>query len=552
MKMKQKFSDENVLNIICIMGVVFLALSLIPILLLSFYNYPCADDFSAADTVYRAWKESGSFMEVLKAAVENVIYNYKEWSGVFASVFWTSLQPGIFGEKFYAITTWVTITLLVLSIFYFSYVLFYKLLKVRWQYWVSISTVFLYLMIHCMPSGVEGLYWHPGAANYTWAHAFFIFLLALCLSNYEEKNKVKKILKLFLASLMSVFVGGGNYITSLQACLWMGLIIVCFFIHSLKLHASKKEGCSGSLSYRKIRIPELTEIVLKLLWFIIPATILIISFLISIMAPGNQVRMAVSEGMSPIMAIVYSYRYAVEIPLREWFVLPMIPGFVISFLFMIKIAQAGKIPLLVNRKYLLVTCFISLSAVAAGFTPNLYAQGRMEAGRLHNTVYFIWIMMIYLLLYILASYFVNVKERKLWLSDKVFGKYYYENLPDFHGRDGHSACYEGRYRMMTVYHITLAGVVCLMILWIIMPGICVGSEAMESLVSGQAKAYKIQQQERLTILLDPQVKTARLPFLKNPPTLLLFQDITPDANEWINQAVAGYYGKEQVVGVEER
>jgi len=76
---------------------IFLIVSLLPIMVLAFYNYPCADDFSASDTAYWVWNSTDSMLEVLEAAWENVVYNYHKWSGVYASVFWTSLQPGLFG-----------------------------------------------------------------------------------------------------------------------------------------------------------------------------------------------------------------------------------------------------------------------------------------------------------------------------------------------------------------------------------------------------------------------------------------------------------------------
>ena len=159
--------------------------------------------------------------------------------------------------------------LLLLSVFYFFRVIFHKFLKVKFPYWLPVAVIFLYLMIQCMPSGVEGLYWHPGAANYTWAHAFLLFMSGLCLSSYVEKNKEKRIIKLFLSCIMAVFVGGGNYITSLQAVLWMGCMIIFFFYNTHRKN-------SGFIKE--------TMVV-----FVIPAGVLAASFLVSILAPGNQV-----------------------------------------------------------------------------------------------------------------------------------------------------------------------------------------------------------------------------------------------------------------------
>ena len=113
MKKVQKSITEKRIWIVMVL---LLVISLFPIVRLAFYNYPCADDFSASDSVHFAWVNPGSLMEVVKAAWENVRFNYLEWSGVFMSVFWTSLQFGIFGEQFYGLTTVITIAYIAATI----------------------------------------------------------------------------------------------------------------------------------------------------------------------------------------------------------------------------------------------------------------------------------------------------------------------------------------------------------------------------------------------------------------------------------------------------
>ena len=288
--MIDKFLEKITIKKIYIWLVVGFIVTLLPILVLALYGYPSADDFSASDSVRMAWLSSGSIMEVLKAAWDNTVFNYLEWSGVYASVFWTSLQPGIFGEQWYGITAWITIVLLVSSAFYMFHVIFRTYLKANKYVSGCITILFLFIIIHCMPDGNEGIFWHAGVVNYTWAFAFLEFLIGLVLSLYREKNKMKKNVKFVVAIFMAIFVGGGNYITALQG----SLIMILFLISSIVI--------GNKCLYKKT-----TEFIRENILVVIPTFVIIIAFGVSVLAPGNQVRMSQSQGMKPISAVIYSF-----------------------------------------------------------------------------------------------------------------------------------------------------------------------------------------------------------------------------------------------------
>ena len=95
------------------------------------------------------------------------------------SVLWTSLQPGLFGEQFYGVTTLIAVVLFVWGGFYLGSVLLEKYLKADKYIARCIVVLYLFTSIQCMPDGNEGLYWHAGVANYTWAFAFLLLLLGL-------------------------------------------------------------------------------------------------------------------------------------------------------------------------------------------------------------------------------------------------------------------------------------------------------------------------------------------------------------------------------------
>ena len=74
----------------------------------------------------------------------------------------------------------------------------------------------------------------------------------------------------------------------------------------------------------------------------------------------------------------------------------------------------------------------------------------------------------------------------------------------------------------------------------------IGTLAGSTLLSGQAQQYKQENEERLELLHDNSMQDVVLQGFSNPPKLLMFQDITNNENEWLNEVMAQYYGKGSV------
>ncbi len=492
---------ENLLtekNIYILMAIGFL-MSLIPIILLAGYNYPCADDFSASDSVRQAWLNGGSFAAVLKAAWDNVVFNYKEWSGVYMSVFFTSLQPGIFGERYYCVTTYITLFLLCVSVYYLGKVIFTRYFSTDKYKAGCIGICFLFTLIQCMPSGNEGLFWHPGTANYSWAFAFLLLLSALMLSMYKENRKKQRSKKCILSILMAVLVGGGNFITALQGCIWLVTMLGIMVL-------SEKRKCKKSIFQ-----------ILKMYWTnVIPVITVFLAFGVSVLAPGNGVRIASSSGMNPLKAILVSFYECYTMLMEEWISFPMILLLALAIPFMWKIAgeQEFLFP------YPGVIAMGAYAFASAAFTPSLYAQGSVEAGRLQNTAFFILLLMIYGLTFYIVGWIHGQAEIKT--------------------NDG------GKRTKIYITGILLFFVFTLGMSIKAEEDTLTASEAAFNLLSGEAQNYKQQNEERLSMYLDENIENVVVERFVNPPFLLHFQDNTPDPADWINQAVAQYYGKESV------
>ena len=119
--------------------------SLIPIMVLAKYNYPCADDFGFSAYSHIAWTESHSVLQVLKGAWNTVIERWWGWQGTFSSIFVMALQPSLWGETGYSLVPWIMIGAMSLSTLFFLYTILLKLMHVRKSIYISISMIYLFL-----------------------------------------------------------------------------------------------------------------------------------------------------------------------------------------------------------------------------------------------------------------------------------------------------------------------------------------------------------------------------------------------------------------------
>ena len=119
-----------------VLGFVFL-LSLIPLYLISLYDFQSADDFFYLGQTLPVWEQTGSIIAVLQTAVQQTIQRYFEWQGNFSFIFLTFLQPASFGEQYYGLTAVITLTTLILCELYFLKVVLRSYMKASGStYWI--------------------------------------------------------------------------------------------------------------------------------------------------------------------------------------------------------------------------------------------------------------------------------------------------------------------------------------------------------------------------------------------------------------------------------
>lgn len=487
-------TEETQIKMLFIAAIGVLTAVLVPLFWIAHYNYFSADDFVFVQNAETVWEESHSVIRVLLAQIDYTKALYFSWQGTYFNIWIYTSVIGILGKNAYYVGTYLSLGGFVLAEAILFSIIFRKVLRadIFTAGIVTASCLSLQILTTLVPS--EAYFWFCGAMFYTFAHALALLLTADLIALYYA-DKVRKVVILeCLAVFLTIAVGGGNYVTGITMLIVYGLSTLWVI---LKKHPRR--------------------------WIYLGNTALYITaFLVNVLAPGNQNRQTVSgvEHLSAIKAILLSLKEAGEYVVTSIYLPSVILGLMFLPLF-IKMVKNSKyrypLPLLVSA--------LSFGVFAAQFTPTIYALGILGAGRILN----LYRMNFYVLLFgnelYWTGWFVRRIEERYDVAEKV--------------RDKKPAC-----RLLPGW--VLGGAVLCYTL-VFYGGIKLSSvSALLSLRHGEAQKYYQEHQDRLEILEDDSIQEVYLkPFIQRP-FVLFFDDIVADKDNWINTAMANYYGKTAV------
>ena len=474
--------------------IVIYVLTILPILFLGIYDYPCADDYSYASATRQVWLQSHSVWQVLKEAAATSASRYQTWQGTFTSIFFMALQPAIWTEKAYCITPLIMTGILSVSVFYLMRVILVQYLKGTRQECIVLSLIVLLSIIQCMVDKTDAFFWYNGSVHYIVPFSFFLLMQASLISALAASEKEKR-RRIFLSSLCALFVGGGHYISGLVACVCsMSLLLLLLFMKKLR---ENKAAC-------------------------IPVLILTVSFLINMAAPGNSVRSEAVQGMPPLKSIMVSFRYTLAFAIDEWTDWTVWALVLFSLPFIWKVVK--------NTRFRFPCPFLaaaySYCLVSSAFTPALYATGNIDAGRIRNIIFILYVLLL----------FLNVGYALGWAC-------HYFRLDSAENETRENLTVNQRwYVIMT----SLALFFGLGITIKPNPDYYTTSAAVMELVTGEAKAYGQEMEQRIELLRLPDADIV-LPCIQTQPGLLYHSDITPYEKDWSNIAMSRYYAKNSIV-----
>ena len=126
-------------------------LSIVPLLIIACYNQMCADDYCYGLLTHKAWLESHSVINTLYAAIDQVKLSWNTWQGTYSAIFLMALQPGIFSEETYFLSTYIILFFFIGGVIYFSKVLFKENCGMGNSFIVIILSIFFFYTIQWIP-----------------------------------------------------------------------------------------------------------------------------------------------------------------------------------------------------------------------------------------------------------------------------------------------------------------------------------------------------------------------------------------------------------------
>ena len=106
-----------------LMAVAALICALIPLYAAAQYSYAGVDDYRYGATTHAVWAETGSLGATLAEAARVAGKTYVEWQGSLSAIFLMALQPGIFSDGAYGLSTVLLLSALVASLLVFCWTL---------------------------------------------------------------------------------------------------------------------------------------------------------------------------------------------------------------------------------------------------------------------------------------------------------------------------------------------------------------------------------------------------------------------------------------------
>lgn len=506
--------------------IVIYALSLIPVLVIGKYDYPSADDFSMGLGTRLVYEATGSLLAVAGKILSETVRYYRTWIGYFTSCLFTTVSPATFGEAWYALTPAVILLALHVGVAVFFYALMEKALGMNRYVRRCMTVLALFLMVQRMPEGslrVEAFYWYSGAGNYTLTFSAGLLYLAFYVLSVCGVRRKNRSLFLFLACIMGFLAGGGNYLSALS----FAVVSVLLAVYLVKMKTRQGENS---------RMGRLCVI-----GSLLPAAFYLCGFAVSCLSPGNRIRGGEAEGYGALKSILLSLYYTLSYPLNQWMnwavLLILALAGVIFWMGFAEKEGSGAQAVQLGFTAPFPAAVLAYGIVSCVVTPALYAQGNMDAGRIQSTF---WLHAVLVLL-LLEWYLVGGLYRRFSKEQNASAVSCLQNASA-------ASCLRngagGFVRAILLFFIVFS-----LLAVKGNPDFYTGTSAVSELLDGSAAQYGRENEERLRILKNPREQDAVLPRYTVQPNLLYFEDVSEDPDDWINQKMSEYYGKNSIRGI---
>lgn len=478
-------------------AVILLLAAVLPLLYISKFSHPCADDYSYGLLTHQVWNTTHSFGATLQQAFLKVKESYDSWQGTHTSIFLMALSPAVFeGSIGYGVSAFIMMFMLVLSVTCTMYTLFVKIFKAKTWQAVFIAFVTIFWMIESVYSPVNAFFWFNGSVHYNFMHGCML-LMACNIMNYliekkEQDRTSHKVFYLMFASFFAFMCGGANYATALLGICILGLLLIWDIIF-----------CKAYL-------------------VVVPFVTYLISFAISIFAPGNKERGTHFVGKGPAESIMESVKLAFGDEL-SWLDLQTV--IILFILIPVLYSVAQKVDFKIRFWMVPVSMVMSFGLHAVMNVPLFFALGGGGLERQENICKFWFQLMVVINLFfimcVLRAYIAKTVES---VASKVTKNKTVRTM----------AVVMGYYLLlcvMMVDHMKTSDRALFQYSSYV---------AYVEVKTGEAASFYSTYETRLDILNSNHGDVV-LPSYTSEPYLLYFDDITTEKKDWRNRSFAKWY-----------
>ncbi len=496
MKNKKRIkADSNIWMAVCSVGV--LAVTVLPFIYIARYIWPSSDDFEMSLWCKEALDATGNIWQVLKRAVDYAVYKWEVWEGTYSSIFLMALQPGIWGDEYYAIGVIFLIVSLVAAAFTLTYVLMVKQAKAPKSVWLILTSLPIWGWFLWAMYTEEAFFWWTGASNYTGFYSWVMLIIALaaCLyTDWEDYGRGKKSL-LYLVCVICFLLGGGNYLAGLLQVLTLGGYFAAAVItrkkNKLILGAYTISAAGG--------------------------------LLLSVMAPGNFTHMShdgIRADISVAEAVLIAFRdgfYNIYV----WTHVQQVLLFLMLLPFVWTLAKGSGC----KFRFPLLATILSGGLFLAEYMPTSYAYGGYEPGRIINLYYWNYYWLILFNLF----YWVGWIDRKLRKRCGV----QMEKLAK--GQNIWQMVYVSAAAVLFLASMGIRGVRETNLGWVY-----------AELLTGKYRMVDEAMAERIAYFEQHQGEDVTVEGIPYKSVITYFGDLFPDTDHLVNRTMAEYYGVKSI------
>ena len=363
--------------------IVLFVISILPIIIGAFYARPLWDDYSSLGAASAIREQYGDGFVFLAPILHSIIC-YISWQGTYSAEVLFAMQPGAWPIPAYWLTTFVIIGSITIGYIKLFRSIATKCFNGKAIHGTILALLLLLIQFQYVPYIHQGFYWFNGAVYYSFYYGMLLIEMSVIINLIYAECITKK--QAMMIYVFEFFISGGNFSTALVNCLL--LIIVSIYLYILKHN-----------NFRMIRRISIVAVV---------------GLLISMIAPGNQVRSAQVTGMAPLSAIKHGIIYACKL-IFEWFGLVQVGVLICLIVLSYFIVRNSSIKFRLPGLALI----IMFGLFAAQIVPPFYGLSSPGAERQIDMYYY----SAYLLLALVIIYIVGWVNNKFHEQTALIDKY---------------------------------------------------------------------------------------------------------------------------------